>query len=317
MTIDMRKIKKSESSILSRRSKTEKIVFGVVFGIFTLQALTLVFSVLWMLISSLKGSDEFIGLWFPNGEAIPEGSPYAFWLPQSPIWQNFLDAFSILEIHTQYGKVNFLGMFTNTLWYVALMTFFSVLMPAITGYVLSKYHFKGRNLIYTAVITSMTIPLVGTSAAYMKFVGTLGIYDTPFFAVYNGLGLGFGGSFLVFYGFFKSVSWSYAEAVQIDGGGPFTIFFKIMLPQATPVLLTYAITNGITYWNEYETVLLYMPRYPTLAAGLIDYKVTAFNGGNIPVYFAGLIISMLPTLVIFAIFSNRIMGSISIGGLKG
>lgn len=312
-----RKIKDSESSILAKRSKTEKIVFGVVLGIFIVQSLTLIYPVLWMLISALKTGDEYIGLAFPNGEWIPEGAPYAFWLPQQPVWKNFIDAFSKLEIATEYGSVNFVGMIFNTLWYVAIMTFFSVLMPAITGYVLSKYRFMGRNVLYTAVITSMTIPLVGTSAAYMKFVGMLGIYDTPLFAVYNGLGLGFGGSFLVFYGFFKSVSWSYAEAVQIDGGGPFTIFFKIMLPQAKPVLLTYAITNAIVYWNEYESVLLYMPRFPTLAAGLIDYKTTAQNEGNFPIYFAGLIISMIPTLVLFSVFSNRIMGSISIGGLKG
>ena len=171
---------------------------------------------------------------------------------------------------------------------------------------------------YAIVVASMMIPLVGTTAAYMKYIDFLDFYNKPMYVVYTGLGTGFGGSFLVYYGFFKSISWSYAEAVQIDGGGPFTIFFRIMLPQAMPILLTYAITNGIMYWNEYESVLLYLPDWPTLASGLFEYKAEiARSDGGYPVYFAGLLISMVPTLILFAIFSNKIMSSISIGGLKG
>ena len=122
---------------------------------------------------------------------------------------------------------------------------------------------------------------------------------------------------MVYYGFFKSVSWFYAEAAQIDGAGPFTIFFRIMLPQAVPIMLTYAITNAIFNWNEYQTIILYLPSFPTLASGLFDYKAQADRLGNIPIYFAGLVLSMIPTILLFSVFSNKVMTSLSIGGLKG
>ena len=87
-----------------------------------------------------------------------------------------------------------------------------------------------------------------------------------------------------------------------------------MLPQAAPIMMTYAITNSITYWNTYEQLLLYMPSYPNISAGLLMLR-QKFDGT--PRYFAALIIAMVPTVTIFAVFSNKIMGSISIGGLKG
>lgn len=305
MNIAKLKKRKSDSSVLTKRTRSEKIVFTVAFIIFLIHCITLIFPVLWMFASSLKTKDEFL-----NG--------YAFALPAVPQFNNYVLAFSKLEISTTSGAmVNFWQMILNSIWYVGISTFFYVIAPAMTGYAMSKYRFKGREFLYTAVITSMMIPLVGTTAANMKFMNMIGLYDTPLLAVYNGFGEGFGASFLVFYGFFKSVSWSYAEAVQVDGGGPFTIFFKIMLPQATPIMLTYAITHGIAMWNEYESVLLYLPSYPTLAAGLIGYKKLLDRTGMFPVYYAGLFISMIPTLIIFAAFSNKIMGSISIGGLKG
>lgn len=300
LTKKARKSHKKEVNILCKRSLGDKILFSIVFVIFLLQSLTLIFPMLWMFVSSLKTSDEYI---FNN----------AFSLPAELQWGNYVEAFTTLKV----GKTNFAGMVFNSLWITAISTFLSIITPAMTGYVFSRYRFKGREVMYSIFIASMMIPLVGTTAASMKFFSTIiPIYNTPFFVIYSGIN-GFGASFLVFYGFFKSVSWSYAEAVQIDGGGPFTIFFKIMLPQAMPIILTYAITNAISSWNGYQTVLMFLPKYPTVASGLFQYKADLYKTGQYTVYYAGLFISMLPALTLFAVFSNRIMGSISIGGLKG
>ena len=168
---------------------------------------------------------------------------------------------------------------------------------------------------FSIAVTAMMIPVIGSSASNMKLYSALGLKNTPLYAVVSSLG-GCGATFIVYYGFFKSVSWSYAEAVMIDGGGPYTIFFKIMLPQATPIMFTYALTGAIANWNEYTTMILYLPSYPTLASGLFEYKANSIRGANYPVYYAGLIISMIPTLAIFSVFSNKIMTSLSMGGLK-
>ena len=192
----------------------------------------------------------------------------------------------------QTGDTTFFGMIFNSLWYTALATFMSLVMPCITGYVMSKYEFRGRQLIFSIAIGCMIIPIVGASASYMRTIAFFRLYDNPFYLVVTGLG-GFGGSFLVYYGFFKSVSWAYGEAAEIDGAGPYTIFFRIMLPHATPILMTYAITGAIGNWNACDSVILYLPSYPTIASGLFEYQSNTIRMANYPVYFSGLIISMI------------------------
>ena len=252
-----------------------------------------------MIVSSFKGALEYSG----GG---------AFDLPKEWLFENFGKAFEMLNV----GKTNFFGMIFNSLWYTGVVTSLGVFVPAVTGYVMSKYEFKGKNVIFTVAISSMVIPIVGNTASYMQVISFFGVYDNPVYTFITSLG-GFGGSFLVYYGFFKAVSTAYMEAAKIDGANPFVIFFKVMLPQGVPIMLTYAITGAIGNWNEYNTMILYLPSFPTLASGLFEYQSNAVRSVNYPVYFAGLLISMVPTIALFAAFSEKIMTSISIGGLKG
>jgi ABC-type glycerol-3-phosphate transport system permease component len=201
--------------------------------------------------------------------------------------------------------------------------FFSVtqvVIPAFTctcvGYVLSKYQFKGSDIIYTVIITTMTIPVVGTGASALKLAHDLKIYDNPIMDLITHF-TGYGFNFMVMYGFFKNISWSYAEAVFIDGGSDFDAFLKVMLPQASSALITICIISFIGVWNNYERPLIYFPSYPPLAAGLYMLKKEAMNDANAPFYFAGLIVATLPLCVVYAMFSEVIFKNFSVGGLKG
>ena len=296
---EIKKTMKKGGGILDKKSTGEKILFSVVFSVFVFHSFTLIFPVLWMMMSSFKGALEYMG-----------GDVFQF--PEVWKFENYAKAFKVLNV----GETNFWGMILNSVWYTMIRTLCGVFIPAATGYVMSKYRFPGWNVIFSIAIISMIIPIVGNTASKMQILAVLKLINTPVFVFVDSLG-GFGGTFLVFYGFFKALSWSYAEAVMIDGGGHYTIFFKIMLPQAMPILLTYAITGSIDFWNEYEPVILFLSNYPTLASGLFEYQSNAIRLANYPIYFAGLLISIIPTLLIFGIFSDRIMTSVSIGGLKG
>ena len=118
------------------------------------------------------------------------------------------------------------------------------------------------------------------------------------------------------YAFFRNVSWEYAEAVLIDGGGHFTVFFKIMLPMAIPAVGALALVNGIAAWNSYMDVLLYNPDWPTLASGLYGLSRTLPRSGNTPAYYAALVISIIPLLTIFIIFSDKVMANFTVGGVQ-
>ena len=291
---------KENASALEKRTKGEKTLHIIIMVLLCVQITTLFVPWVWTFLSALKGIIEFT-----------TSSPFA--LPEKWLFSNFLKAFQHLEVE----GTTFSGMIWNSVWYVGINTALDLFVPACTGYCISKYNFKGRNLIYSVAITCMTIPIVGSMASAFKIYRTLGIYDTPLYVVISSMG-GFGGTFLIYYGYFKNISWSYAEATMMDGGGPFTIFFKIMLPQALPLITTYAVTGAIASWNDYMTFITYMPSWPNLATGLYQFQSQqGGRAGNMPVFFAGSLISMIPTIIIFMTCSSKIMTSLSVGGLKG
>lgn len=297
-----------EDSVLTKRSKGEKILFGIVFVIFFLYAATLVLPFVFMFISSFKDSLEYI-------DDMVAGTSMS--LPDKWLYKNYVHAFTEMKISDSLGNDIYLPqMFLNSIVYTALTIFASVTSSALTGYCLAKYRFKLRGLLYGAAIFSMTIPIIGTSGASLKLAHTLGTYNTIWYTLFPSFA-GFGFNFLILYGYFSNLPWNYAEAVFVDGGGHGTVFFKIMLPQAWPALLTLSIMSFISSWNNYLTPLMYMPDYPTLASGIYRIELTFTRGGDYPAYFAGLLVATVPVIVIYACFSDIIMKNFTVGGLKG
>lgn len=297
-----------ENSILDKRSRGEKILFGVVFGLFVAYCVTLVFPFLYLFVNSLKGGLEYIN-------DLNAGTSIA--LPDKWLFSNYVSAFVEMAMVDSMGnKVHLTTMFFNSIWYSLICVFCGVAASALTSYCLAKYRFKLRGFFYGIAIFSLTIPIVGSTGAAFKLATALGIYNTPLYPLLANFS-GFGFNFLILYGFFSNLPWSYAEAVFIDGGGHSTVFFRIMLPQAWPAMLTLAIMAFITSWNDYMTVLLYIPDYPNLASGIYRIQLSLKRGGNYPVYFAGLLVSVVPVIILFSCFSNVIMKNFTVGGLKG
>lgn len=294
---------------LIKKTVGERIVDVIVFILFSIYALLFLYLIFYLVFNSLFLN----GYWY--GVMIDE--------PGSKIelnftFQNFINSLEVSVLNSEGVDIYLPEMFFNSLWFCLISVLGTVLMSTFTGYVIAKYEFKGRNFIYSVVIFCMTIPIIGTTSALLKLVNSdlLPIYNTPFYVIFTSLG-GFGFNFMVMHAFFKNVSWNYVEAVLIDGGGHFTAFFKVVLPQASASIITLIIISLIGSWNDYATPMMFLPDYPTVASGI--YQITSSNmrDADMPKLFAGLVLSFLPTLILFAIFSDRIMKNFSIGGLKG
>lgn len=290
------------SSLLSKRGTGERIIYVVIFFLFVIYALALLLPFVWLFINSFKGGLEYL-------DNISDSKPFSW--PTNFLFDNYGKAFSMF----QYGDNTFFGMLGNSVWYVAIVTVEGVFFSACTGYVIAKYKFRGRDLIYSIAIVSMTIPIVGALGSSFKLSYDLGIYNTPLQPILSCAG-GFGFNFLILHAFYKSIPWAYSEAVFIDGGNHFTAFFRVMLPMAAAPILTLSIMSAIGSWNDYSSVILFLPDYPTISAGLYFVKDDLIKE-SAPVYFAQLILSMIPIITVFAIFSDKIMTNLSVGGLKG
>ena len=294
---------------LIKKTPGEIIVNSIVFILFSIYAFLLIYLIVYLLFNSLF----LTGYWY--GEKIDNPNAH---IEYTFTFQNYVDALKVYVSDTRGFSIYLPEMFFNSMWYCFIGVSAGVLMSTFTGYVIAKYEFKGRNVIYAIAIFCMTIPIIGTTSSMLKLVNSdyLPIYNTPFYVLLTSLG-GFGFNFMVMHAFFKNVSWNYVEAVLIDGGGHYTAFFKVMLPQAHSSIVTLVILALIGSWNDYSTPMMFLPDYPTVASGI--YTITKSNqrSDNMPKLFAGLVLSFIPALILFSIFSDRIMKNFSIGGLKG
>ncbi|MBO6262029.1 MAG: carbohydrate ABC transporter permease [Bacilli bacterium] len=294
--------------LLTPRSIKGRALFAAVFVLFFIYALSLLAPFLFLFVNSLKTPTEYLA------DSI-DGNIFNF--PQGWRFSNWVEVFSEMKIIDSKGDyVYFPTMLLNSLWYSMVLTLGGLLASSLTAYCLAKYKFKLRGFLYGIAIVTMTIPIIGSTGAMFKLTYDIGIYNTPLYPILTSLG-GFGFNFLVLYGFFKNISWNYAEAVFVDGGGHFTAFFKIMLPQIFPALLTLGIIAFIGAWNDYTTPLLFLPDYPTIASGIYNVQVHLKRTGDYPQYFAALGISIIPIIILFATFSDSLMKNLSVGGLKG
>lgn len=299
----VRRRKKGDGAFLARRSGGERAVFIVAFIILAVYSVSLLLPLLWMLMNSFKDGTEY---------AMDVVAATTLRFPEAWKFSNYANVFAEIT----YNNVNFFGMLGDSIYFIVVGSGLELFFTTAVSYVISKYKFKGRNFIYSVAIFAMTMPIIGNMASGIKLRAAFGIYDN-LLAVFFTAGAGaFGFNFLMLYAFFKSVPWSYAEAVFIDGGNHFTVFFRIMLPLAMPMVTTLFILSAIAGWNDYTTPMLYFPSFPNVAMGLYMVSQT-LTRGDMSTYYAALVITTVPVVALFAGFSDKIMKNYSIGGLKG
>lgn len=219
-------------------------------------------------------------------------------------------------VNGELVTTNYFTLIWNSLWFSFGMTATKMVATVFFAYAVARFQFPGRKFLYAFIVLQMMLPIYGQTAANYQLLDNLGLVDSPLFLI--GQGAGHGMYFLIVYAFFRNLPTGYAEAAKIDGAGPFTVFFKVMLPQARPIIVSLSVMQFISAWNSYDVPLLYLPSYPTLSTALYLYKDNMFQLGlSTPTYFAGMLISIIPVAVLFLVFNKQIMNNISIGGMKG
>lgn len=257
-------------------------------------AISLIFPYIWVLLNSFKTVSEFY-------------SNTTWTLPNSFRLENYIRALEETNM-LSYFKVSFVVTIIGTV--------LQVVFSAITAYILAKYKFKGNKLIYTMAIVGFLIPTSGTLAPLYVFLKNTGLFNIYGLLIMYATGMGT--NMVIFYSFFKKISWSYAEAAFIDGANDFTVFWKIMFPMAREATIAVSIVSAINIWNDYflPSILLTNPSVQTVAVGLRALQVQQQYNASWTVLFAAIIIATLPTIILYTIFQDKISKGFLVGGLK-
>ena len=232
-------------------------------------------------------------------------------LPKEWKFENYLTVFTSLNTNNS----SFLDMVWNSLWLTFGGEAISLAFLLMAGYSLGNFQFKGRNAIVVAIVILLMIPVYGTDSARLMLYMDLKLYNSPLILITNAGALS--GTTLIIMTFFQGLSPAYEEAAKIDGAGYWTVFLKIHLPMIIPSIGALALMDLIARWNNYTISVYYLPDFPTFASGLYELESnTHFILGGRPVYFAGVILCSIPPIIVFSIFRQKIMTSITIGGVK-
>lgn len=310
------------------------------YGLLGLWFLAVVLPMLWVGFNSLRSSREI----FENPFGLPwllTGSPHQD--ENEAAASGGEESTNIARTPAQAARANFTNAwvksgFSKFFWNSILVTGVSLVgvlvFGAMAAYVLARFPFTGNRVFFLYFISGMMVPaqliLIPLFFQFSEMSHLLSLLTAPFgyevqlhdsltglIIIYIALSLPF--TILVLTGFFKSLPGELREAGIIDGCGEYGVFWHIMLPLARPGIVTAAIFNFIGIWNEYLFALVFVnsPEKKTLPLGLASVSIQAQYRTDFGLLFAGLVIIMIPTLLVYLILQRKLTRGITMGALKG
>ncbi len=215
------------------------------------------------------------------------------------------------------GQSLFLAWVLNSFLYAFLRVAAAIVFCSLAGYALARFHFPGKNLVFLGgvLFVQMVPSQVNLVSNYvlLKDLGLLNIWGLWL----NGL-VAAGGVFLMKQ-FFEGMPKELEESASIDGAGPFTTFWKVMLPQAGPALIALAITQFQGAWNDFFWPLVLLRRNSnfTLTVGLSNFRELYGGQGDYGLILAGAVLSAIPVIIIFVIFQRYFVDTGADSAVKG
>ncbi len=281
------------------RERNRKMWRGVAYHTFVgVIGFVMLYPILWLVGSSLKAPDE---IWTNVASLIPKG----FYVQNYPNgWAGF-------------GGTSFSVFFTNSFIYAGLGALIQVSASAVVAYGFARVRFVGKSLWFAVMMLTLMLPIqVQIIPQYIVF-SRLGWLNSFLPLLLPRFG---GSAFFIFMivQFIRGIPVELDEAAQIDGCGKAGIFFRIILPQLQPALITAAIFAFYWTWDDFLAPLIYLnsPNLYTVSVALRSFAdpSAATDWGAI---FAMASLSLVPVFVIFVTFQRYLVEGIATTGLKG
>ncbi|WP_066258266.1 carbohydrate ABC transporter permease [Neobacillus drentensis] len=268
-------------------------------------AISIVIPVAWVFLASIKQNAEFYG------------SPWV--MPKGFYFQNFIDAFE---------KANMGSYMLNSIMVTALALLILLVVAVPASYVLARYTFRGSKLMNTLfkaglfinvnyiVVPIFLMLLKGDTFLRGQF-GDGFLLDNLFIlaVIYAATALPF--TIYLMSSYFQTLPSTFEEAAFIDGAGYFKTMIKVMIPMARPSIIAVILFNFLSFWNEYIIALTLIPGpNKTLPVGLMNLMAAQKSAANYGQMYAGMVLVMLPTLILYILVQKKLTQGMSLGGLK-
>ena len=282
----------------NKRKKTKKlseiIIDVLVYVLLIFIAFIIILPIIWIVLSSFQ-----VGTTLYSSSFIPKNLTLDHYI-------------------TLFTKTDYLIWYKNTLSIAFFNMIIGVLITTITAYTFSRYRFKGRKNIMIGVLVLQMFPSFLSMSAIVIIVTKLNLMDTHWglILVYAAGQIPYNAWLIK--GYFDGIPKSLDEAARIDGAGHLTIFWKIIMPLAKPILVLVALTNFTGPWFDFifPKLLLRSRETKTLAIGIFEW-VQGRADNNFTLFAAGSILIAIPIVILFGVLQKHIVQGLSAGATKG
>jgi multiple sugar transport system permease protein len=255
--------------------------------VFILGPLLIVFN------ASFKSNDEYM-------------KSALFQLPRSLDFTNY---------YTVLVRGGLLRGYINTVSIILVTIVGSILLGSMVAYVLTRFDFKLKKVLFNMFVISAVIPFVTVQVATFTVIKSLGLYNTIFAPMLLFLGADIV-QIYIFLQFIEKVPRELDESGIIDGASYFRIYWSIILPQLKPAIATVTILKAVGIYNDFVIPFLYMPsvKLRTVSTFLFNYTSTQTSQWNL--MSAAIILVMIPTLIIYLFLQKYIFAGVTEGAVK-
>lgn len=289
-------------------SSGDRLYKAFIYLVLGLLAVLILVPVAWVFMASIKENAEF----YTNPWNLPRG--FCF--------QNFVEAWETAKM----GEYMLNSVLVTA---VSLALLLVVALPA--AYCLSRFKFFGQKFLSTAFMAGLFINvnyivvpiflMLRDGDLWLKKVFGSGFLLNNLFVlavVYAATALPF--TIYLLSSYFATLAHDYEEAAYIDGAGYFRTMLQVIFPMAKPSIITVILFNFLSFWNEYiisMTLMTSMDGGKTLPVGLLNLMQAQQSAANYGPMYAGLVLVMLPTLVLYCCVQKNLTKGMTVGGLKG
>ena len=274
---------------------TKRIILNILKWLFLLVLLAIaLLPFLWVIISSLRTNFEL------------QVSPFG--LPKALQWNNYLNALQMADLPR---------LLINSLLVATFTVVLNSFITSMTSFVLSREYFKGRDVLYTLFTAGILIPVISFMVPYFTLITRVKLYNTlaALVIVYTAVNIPV--SIFLQTNFMKGLPKEIEEAAIIDGCGFYKRFFSIIFPMSRSGIVT-AGTFCFTYaWNEFTMAMLLTS---SVNSRTVQLGIKFFTSQFITDYgsmYAAIVVAIIPSIVIYALLHDQIIGGVTAGSVKG
>jgi raffinose/stachyose/melibiose transport system permease protein len=276
-------------------NSVKKLGYTILYTILGVFAFFQIYPLVWLVFFSLKDNQE-----------IYNDSPFS--LPTDPKWENYV---------TVWTQGNISLYFFNSVWITVTSVALTVITASLVTFAITRMHWKLNKLVLGLFMVGLMIPVHSTLIPLFDFFLRVNLIDHPLAVILSYVAFNLPLTIMILLGFYYTIPREIEEAAIMDGCSIHRLFFQITLPITMPVMSTTVIINMIYNWNEFIFINTFISNdnYKTLTVGIqnfIGQYMTDWGAIG-----ATLVISILPILLAFLFFSNKIVEGIAAGSVKG